>query len=95
MKNGSAERMPPLQGSLSFSRLPTTLWWDSLRSVMAQAMTYHSPPRHPTPARAARAGDPGSTPALGLGSISEGRVCEHWNSTMAETTFDLSKTNPA
>jgi len=30
-----------------------------------------------------------------LGSISEACVCEHWNSTMAETTFDLSKTNPA
>ncbi len=56
----AAERVLPLQGSLSFFRLPTTSWWDLLRSVMAQAMTYHSPPRHSTPARAARAGDPGS-----------------------------------
>jgi len=56
----AAERVSPLQGSLSFPRLLTTSWWDSLRSVMAQAMTYHSPPRHSTPARAARAGDPAS-----------------------------------
>src|SRR6266852_5295242 len=52
------------------------------------------------PARAARAGDPGTppqparrvpgTPALALGSISEACIFEHWN-----FTFDLSKTNPA
>src|SRR5260370_12382856 len=79
MKMDAAERVsplrpsapPPLQGSLSFFRLPTTSWWDSLRSVMAQAMTYHSPPRHPTPAPAARTGDPGS------GAFEHGRSIHH------------------
>ena len=67
---GRAKRVPPFLGNS---------WWDSLRSVMTQAMTYHSPPRHSTQ-HARRVGGPGS------GAWEHGRSIRlgalepmHWN----------------
>ncbi len=64
-------------------------------------MTYHSPPRHSTPARAARAGDPGTppqharrvpgTPALALGSMAEAYVSEHRNLCAPEQYSDCQR----
>ena len=100
MKMDAAERVSP-QGSLSFFRLPhhfvvgfASLCHDSSHDLPLSAAPLH-------PARAARAGDPGTppqhaqrvlgTPVLALGSMAY--VSEHWNPCTG-TIFGFIKEQP-